>query len=156
MTTGVKECLMGSRVSGLVLVLLLGAATSFAQSPSSPTSLYQRLGGYDEVTSFVGLVFPRVVQHPALARMFGGHGTDSQRRQFQMVVELVCQRTGGPCGYTGRPMPTVHDGLNISAADWTAFMGIIDAGLAEKRYAADVRQQFRAIWEGFRPDVVQK
>jgi hemoglobin len=155
MTAGAKECLMSSRVFALVLALLLGAPSSFAQS-SSPASLYQRIGGYDEITGFVGLVFPRVVQHPALARMFGGHGLDSQRRQFQMVVELVCQKTGGPCGYTGRPMPVVHDGLNISAADWTVFMGIIDAGLSEKRYAPEVRQQFRAVWESFRPEVVQK
>lgn len=147
---------MRSFVTVLALSLCLNAGSAAAQTPPATASLYQQLGGYDEITVFVGLVFPRVVQHPSLARMFGGHGTDSQHRQFQMVVELICQKTGGPCGYTGRPMPTVHDGLNISAADWTTFMSIIDAGLNEKRYAPEVREKFRAIWAGFRPDVVQK
>lgn len=66
--------------------------------------------------------------------MFRGHGKDSQQRQFQLVVELVCQKTGGPCAYIGRPMPPVHDGLGITEANWTTFMKIISDGMDEKRY----------------------
>jgi hemoglobin len=136
----------------VLFALSIGAALS---QPAAP-SLYQRLGGYDGVTAFVGLVFPRVVQHPTLARYFGGHGKDSQQRQFQMVVELVCGKAGGPCHYTGRPMTTVHDGLGISAAEWDVFMSIIDNGLAEKAYPAPTRDEFRQLWDGMRETVVQK
>jgi hemoglobin len=139
-----------------IVAALLAVCLWVAPSSAQPSSLYQRLGGYDGVASFVGLVFPRVVQHPALAHFFGGHGNDSQQRQFQMVVELVCARTGGPCHYIGRPMTTVHDGLGISAADWNVFMNIIDTGLAEKAYPAPVRDEFRAIWQAMRDGVLQK
>ena len=116
-----------------------------------------RIGGYDGVVSFVGLVFPRVVEHPDLTQMFArGHGKDSQQRQFQMVVELICQRSGGPCAYTGRPMPQVHDGLGITDAQWTTFMAIIERGLDEKKYPANVRAPFLQIWSDFRSGVVQK
>ena len=79
-------------------------------------TLYQRLGGYDGVTAYVALVFPRVAQHADLKHLFRGHGKDSQQRQFQLVVELICQRTGGPCGYVGRAMPPVHDGRGAPPA----------------------------------------
>jgi Bacterial-like globin len=61
--------------------------------------------------------------------MFRGHGKDSQQRQFQLVVELICQKTGGPCPYIGRPMISVHDGLGISEANWSTFMKILSDGM---------------------------
>ena len=143
-------------------LLLIAALTSLsfvpvaAQNPDGRASLYQRLGGYDGIHAYVALVFPRVAQHPALVHMFRGHGKDSQQRQFQLVVELICQKTGGPCAYIGRPMPPVHDGLGITEAHWATFMTIIEDGLAERKYPPDVRAEFRAVWQGFRDAVVQK
>lgn len=142
-------------VLGLILSVALSGPMA-AQSPGAKASLYQRLGGYDGVASYVALVFPRVAQHPELAHMFRGHGKDSQQRQFQLVVELICQRTGGPCSYIGRPMPPVHDGLGITDAHWAAFMTIITDGMKEKNYPPDVRDDFLAVWRSFRDGVVQK
>ena len=123
--------------------------------PRQP-DLYQRLGGYDGITAYVALVFPRVAQHADLKHMFRGHGKDSQQRQFQLVVELICQRTGGPCGYVGRAMPPVHDGLGITEAHWTTFMTIVREGMTERGYPAPVRDEFLAVWRAFHDDVVQK
>lgn len=118
-------------------------------------SLYQRLGGYDGVASYIALVFPRVAQHPDLAHLFRGHGKDSQQRQFQLVVELICQRTGGPCAYLGRAMPPVHDGLGITEGHWTVFMKIISDGMEEKRYPPAVRSEFLDLWRSFHDGVVR-
>jgi hemoglobin len=134
------------------------AAHSVAQgqtSESRPT-LYERLGGYDGIASYIAVVFPRVAQHAELAHMFRGHGKDSQQRQFQFVVELICQKTGGPCAYVGRPMPQVHDGLGITDGNWSTFMKIISDGIDEKKYPADVRDEFLDMWRSFRDGVVQK
>ena len=117
-TTQVAVCCM---LLGGVLI-----APVFGQTSSPRQTLYQRLGGYDGVSSYVALVFPRVAQHPELTHMFRGHGKDSQQRQFQLVVELICQKTGGPCGYIGRPMTPVHDGLGISEANWST-LGLQEA-----------------------------
>src|SRR5262249_41565182 len=103
----------------LALVGSFPLADVVAQAPPQKTSLYQRLGGYDGIASYIALVFPRVAQHPELAHMFRGHGKDSQQRQFQLVVEMICQKSGGPCTYLGRSMPPVHDGLGISEAHWS-------------------------------------
>ncbi|HYE88784.1 MAG TPA: group 1 truncated hemoglobin [Vicinamibacterales bacterium] len=142
--------------------LLTVALTAFcfapaaAQTQDGRPTLYQRLGGYDGVAAYVALVFPRVAQHPELTHMFKGHGKDSQQRQFQLVVELVCQKTGGPCAYIGRPMVPVHDGLGITDKHWATFMTIVEQGMAERQYPADVRTEFLAVWRAFRDGVVQK
>ena len=150
-----RKILRTAIVAALCVSALSGARLS-AQVPVTPPSLYQRLGGYDGIAAYIALVFPRVAQHPELAHMFRGHGKDSQQRQFQLVVELVCQKTGGPCAYIGRPMPPVHDGLGITEANWTTFMKIISDGMEEKRYPADVRAEFLQVWRGFRDGVVQQ
>ena len=150
-----RKILRTAIVAALCVSALSGARLS-AQVPVTPPSLYQRLGGYDGIAAYIALVFPRVAQHPELAHMFRGHGKDSQQRQFQLVVELVCQKTGGPCAYIGRPMPPVHDGLGITEANWTTFMKIISDGMEEKRYPADVRAEFLQVWRGFRDEVVQQ
>ena len=142
-------------VTALCVSAMPGAGPA-AQIPATPASLYQRLGGYDGIAAYVALVFPRVAQHPELAHMFRGHGKDSQQRQFQLVVELVCQKTGGPCAYIGRPMPPVHDGLGITEANWTTFMKIITDGMEEKRYPAEVRAEFLEVWRGFHDGVVRQ
>lgn len=131
-------------------------ATSAVTATSADTvPLYERLGGYDVIASFVGLVFPRVANHPELVHLFRGHGLDSQRRQFQLVVEMVCNATGGPCLYLGRDMERVHDGLGITDELWTVFMGIIDEGIREVGMAEAEAHDFRAMWLGFRPGVVR-
>jgi hemoglobin len=142
-------------VLGMVVWSLL-APHALGQTANPRETLYRRLGGYDGVTSYLALVFPRVAQHPELAHMFRGHGKDSQQRQFQLVVELVCQKTGGPCAYVGRPMIPVHDGLGITEAHWSTFMKIISDDMNEKRYPADVRDEFLAMWRSFHDGVVQK
>jgi hemoglobin len=138
-------------------VASLSSAVPSAQTAATPTapSLYERLGGYDGIAGYIALVFPRVAQHPELTHLFRGHGKDSQQRQFQLVVELVCQKTGGPCAYLGRPMPPVHEGLGITESNWTTFMKIITDGMEEKHYPADVRAEFLQVWRGFHDGVVR-
>lgn len=143
-----------------IVASLCISSPSFAatQTPAitARASLYQRLGGYDGIAGYVALVFPRVAQHPQLVHMFRGHGKDSQQRQFQLVVELICQKTGGPCAYIGRPMPPVHDGLGITEENWNTFLKIITDGMEEKRYPADVRAEFLQVWRGFHDGVVRQ
>jgi hemoglobin len=127
------------------------------RAASAPSSLYGRLGGYDFIARFVDTAFPRVGSHPQLRRLFQGHARDSQARQRQLIVDALCQATGGPCLYTGRGMKAVHTGLAITAEDWTVFKGILGGALDELKAAPAERQDFlRLIEERFRPDVVEE
>ncbi len=149
-----------------LVTLALGAALACVAEPSAAAqdrtaagpapSLYVRLGGYDFIATFVDTAFPRVAAHPQLRRLFQGHSQDSQLRQRQLIVDALCQGTGGPCVYTGRPMKPVHSGLGITAADWSTFVGILGATLQELNVQASERREFIDLLERrFRPDVVE-
>jgi hemoglobin len=126
----------------VLLIGIVALTTAIAARPSSalqsveravPASgqptLYERLGGYDFIARLVDTAFPRVASHPDLNRLFRGHSKDSQMRQRQLIVDVLCRETGGPCFYTGRPLPAVHEGLGITDDDWMTFMGVIGSAL---------------------------
>jgi hemoglobin len=140
---------------------LLGPPISRAAAQSGATaapvapSLYERLGGYDAIARFVDTAFPRVAAHPKLHRLFQGHSRDSQFRQRQLIVDMLCSATGGPCVYIGRPMKPVHTGLGITADDWKVFIGVITAALDERRVGPREKAELLQLFEQrFRPDVV--
>lgn len=152
---------------GSVLFAVVGAlalASAAAASPEGqkgpanppPTSLYSRLGGYDGISRFVDTAFPRVAADPQLRRLFQGHSRDSQVRQRQLIIDALCQATGGPCAYTGRPMKPVHAGLAITGADWTVFTGILGTALEDLKVAPAERKDLLGLLERqFKPDVVE-
>lgn len=142
-----------TRPAAAVMACLL--ATVF--SAHGADTLYQRLGGYDAIAGFVDTAFPRVASHPQLTHLFRGHSVDSQRRQRQLIVDALCQATGGPCMYTGRDMKPVHVGLGITSEQWNTFMTIISAAAAERDFGEAERKEFLALFaRQFRADVVDQ
>lgn len=139
----------------LALALLVPLTPEKAAEGTAP-SLYQRLGGYDFIATFVDTAFPRVASDPQLRRLFQGHSRDSQLRQRQLIVDALCAATGGPCLYVGRPMGPVHEGLGITASDWTVFVGILGRTLDELKIQPAEKADFLGLLETrFRPQVVQ-
>jgi hemoglobin len=39
-----------------------------------------------------------------------------------MLVDQVCQATGGPCSYSGRDMKKTHDGMGVTAGEFDALV----------------------------------
>ena len=113
------------RSLGLVVLLLLfgcgwtpSARAQDASHTQEAQSLYKRLGGYDALAAVTDDFVGRLVADKQLARFFGGVSRDSQKRIRQLVLDQLCQATGGPCLYIGRSMKTVHEGLGITEDDW--------------------------------------
>jgi hemoglobin len=148
-----------NRLSTLAALIVFAAAALPAvgqDRAGKPASLYERIGRYDRIATFVDTAFPRVATHPQLRRLFQGHARDSQVRQRQLIIDALCQATGGPCAYTGRPMKPVHTGLGITSSDWTVFVGILGGALDELKFGAAEKKEFLALLdERFRPDVVE-
>jgi hemoglobin len=99
-------------VGSLALALLAGSVKA------EDKSLYQRLGGYDAIAAVSDEFIARLANDEQEKRFFIGLSTDSKIRIRQLLVDLVCKSTGGPCVYTGRDMKTAHAGAGITKADW--------------------------------------
>jgi truncated hemoglobin YjbI len=91
-------------LGNLAIALLAGAAQA------QEKSLYQRLGGYDAIAAVSDEFIARLATDEQEKRFFIGFSNDGKLRIRQLLVDLVCKATGGPCVYIGRDMKTAHAG----------------------------------------------
>src|SRR5438046_9478078 len=98
----------------LVPILPLVALLIFTTKSYSPESLYKRLGGYDAIAAVTDDFIGRLVTNKDLSRFFVGLSDDSKVKVRQHVVDLLCNKSGGPCAYIGRSMKESHKGLKIT------------------------------------------
>jgi hypothetical protein len=82
--------------------------------PSAPPSWGigdgERLGGYDAIAAVADDFIGRLVGDERFARFFADHSIDSTKPIRQLIVDQLCEATGGPCVYIGRDMKTTHEG----------------------------------------------
>jgi hemoglobin len=138
--------------STLTVALLLWLCVSAGQAEDS---LYKRLGGYDAIAAVTDAFIVKLEADPAFARFFTGHSNFSHRRQRQLVVDFVCEATGGPCFYIGRDLKTAHAGLEISEELWGKFGAHFDATLTEFGVSDDLKSELFALLGGVQGDIVE-
>jgi hemoglobin len=146
-------------VAAFVLLSLTGCAWS-ASAPSlgsqaGPT-LYKRLGGYDAIAAVSDDFIGRLAADKQLNRFLVGLSADSQKRLRQLVVDQLCQATGGPCIYLGRSMKTSHAGLGITESDWQLTVKHLVASLDKFKVPEKEKNEFLAIASSLKGDIVEK
>jgi len=140
------------RLAVALVILPLAASGAAAQEKS----LYQRLGGYDAIAGLFDEFVGRLVQEEQLKRFFAGHSTSSEMRQRQLVLDLVCQVTGGPCLYIGRDLKVAHAGLGITKADWDLVSKRFVETMINRHVPEREQKELAAIIVPLEKDIVEK
>ena len=125
---------MSHRIASLAMVLGLAltvsACNTMGSSPAGTTaaerSLYDRLGGKTAITAVVDDFVGRVAGD---TRINGKFANANIPRLKSMLVDQICQASGGPCTYTGRDMKSTHAGMGVSSSDFDALVGDLVATL---------------------------
>ena len=133
------------------LVVLVVGSTSAQETKKS---LYQRLGGYDAIAAVVDDFVPRLVNDPTLAKFFAGHGDNSKKKIRQLVVDQLCEATGGPCVYTGRTMKVAHAGIAITEENWNASVKHLVAAIDKFKVPQKEKDEMLAIVSTLKADIV--
>ena len=141
-------------LSTLTLIMVLSAVSIFAQKSSG--SLYQRLGGYDALAAVTDDFIGRLAADKDLARFFTGASDDSKKRIRQLVLDQLCQATGGPCLYIGRDMKTSHKGLGITEKDWDTSAKHLAATLDKFSVPKKEHDEVIAAVSKLKKDIVEK
>jgi hemoglobin len=118
-------------------------------------SLYERLGGYDAVAAVADDLLPRLKSDALLGRFWQHRGDDGIAREKQLLIDYLCASAGGPMYYTGRDMKLSHKGMRISAADWQAFLGHLNATLDAFQVPARERADVIAFIDSTKADIVE-
>jgi len=122
---------------------------------SEQASLYSRLGGYDAIAAVADNLLERLTADAALGRFWLNRGDDGVRREKQLLIDFLCSSAGGPMYYTGRDMALSHRGMGISAEDWAAFIGHLEATLDSFSVPATERNQVLSFIDSTRADIVE-
>lgn len=110
-------------------ICLLGAMAVIASAQCGmmkEKSLFDRLGGKPALTAVVDEFVGRAAADARINKKFGK--TDIPRLKF-MLVEQLCQVTGGPCKYKGRSMPAAHKGMKVTEGEFGALVEDLVAAL---------------------------
>ena len=140
----------------LVATGLPAWAQAKAGGKSSGPSLYKRLGGYDEIAGIVDDFLAGLSKDPAFERFGTGRGIESKVKARQLIVDQICNLSGGPCFYIGRDMKPAHKGLAITDKEWEASGKIMGEVLAKHKIPEKEQQELGALIENLRKDIVDE
>jgi hemoglobin len=127
-----------------------------SESPA-PKSLYERLGGVYAIASVVDDFIDRIMVDPRLNAnplVDEAHHRVSPAGFKYLVTEMSCWAAGGPQQYSGRSMHDSHAHLKITPEEWVAFMEDLDLTFDKFQVPQPERQEFIAIVESTKPDIV--
>ena len=85
-----------------------------------PASLFDRLGGKAAISAVVVDFRTRVAKDARINAKFAR--TDIPRLDA-MLIDQVCEATGGPFRYTGRNMRDAHQGMKVTTGE---FNGLVE------------------------------
>jgi hemoglobin len=147
-------------ISGLVLSATgcntMESTSSSAMSKSTAMtdkSLYDRLGGKPAITAVVDDFVRRVA---ADSRINGKYANTDIPRLKMLLVEQICQASGGPCTYTGRSMKATHAGMGVSSSDFDALVGDLVETLNTFKVTERDKNELLGALGPMKGDIVEK
>jgi hemoglobin len=142
-------------VISLFLLSVTGCNTMEPTSKSTMAdkSLYDRLGGKPAITAVVEDFVGRVA---ADSRINGKFATTDIPRLKMLLVEQICQASGGPCTYTGRSMKATHAGMGVSNADFDALVGDLVTSLNKFKVPEREKNELLGALGPMKGDIVEK
>jgi hemoglobin len=131
------------------------AAAAAAPDTTAPApaqaSLYDRLGGKDAITVVIDDFVANVAADKRINARFAKTNIPHLK---QMLVEQVCQATGGPCTYTGKSMKDAHKGMKITEADFNALVEDLTQSLDKHNVGATEKSELLTALGGMKGDIV--
>lgn len=136
-------------------ITLIAATLSLAACALQPpkASLYDRLGGTPAIKAVVDKTIDNAAADPRTSRTFKGIKLTGIK---ESVVAQLCEATGGPCKYEGASMAKVHEGLDITSAEFDAFAGILVGVLDEFKVGAAEKNELLQMLGPMKKDIVTK
>lgn len=125
----------GSKAADHLVNALSAMHGDIVTDADGDTAYFNRIGGVEGISSLVGTLLDNV---GADIRINGFFADTDLRELRQLLVEQICEATGGYCVYSGRSMVATHAGLCITDEDFDALVGDLLAAIdSETRYNAD-------------------
>jgi len=141
---------MRRTIAAVTLAVLLAAC---AGKPASEGTLWDALGREAGVGQVIDGTVRRAHADPTMSDLF--RDTDDAYLK-ERLLEQICEAAGGGCTYTGLSMEEAHSGMQITDAEFGAFVGHLVAAMDDARVPKDTQQKLIALLAPMQPDIVGK
>ena len=138
---------INKQIGFYLICALANCQTVFADT------LYERLGGEAGVARFVGQTIDLTASDPLTKRSF--EQVDLKKLK-QKIAEHICALTDGPCKYSGDPMKVVHQGLDITEAEFYGMVEILRGTLNRAQVPEGAKNELLRILAPMKREIVSK
>ncbi len=140
-------------VCGVVLLLITGCAGMERKDATAMErrSLYERLGGKPAIAAVVDDFLGNVAGDGRINARFARADIPRLRT---LLVDQICQASGGPCVYTGQSMTDAHRGMRISDGEFGALVEDLVRSLDRFKVPAAEKNELLAALGGMKPQIV--
>jgi hemoglobin len=135
-----------------VLLVATGCA-SMQDGAMTNKSLYDRLGGKPAIQAVVDDFVGNVAGDARINKRFANANVP---RLKTMLVDQICEASGGPCKYTGASMLDAHRGMNISEAEFSALVDDLVKSLDKFKVPPKEKTELLTALGGMKPQIVGK
>jgi hemoglobin len=125
--------------------------STMANSGGSAKSLYDRLGGKDAITGVVGSFLDNVSNDAVIKDRFQHADIPGLKAK---LIDQICEKTGGPCKYTGKQMADAHAGMQIKDEEFAALVGDLKKALDQYKVGAQEQNDLLGALGGLKGDIV--
>ncbi|MCI0707846.1 MAG: group 1 truncated hemoglobin [Ignavibacteriae bacterium] len=139
-------------VSAILIAALLVIGCGGGQMAMKEKSLYERLGGVEAITAVVDEFVANVAGDTRINHFFKETNIPHLKK---MLVDQICQATGGPCEYKGMNMKDAHKGMGVKEADFNALVEDLVKALDKFKVPEKEKGELLGALGGMKGDIVE-
>ena len=113
--------------------------------------LYERIGAQDGIATVVDGFLGKV---GADDRVNGRFADTDMPKLRGLLIEQVCEATGGPCKYSGKNMLDAHKGMNITEAEFGIIAAHFAAAMSDAGVTVEDNGTIMGVLAGMHDDIV--
>jgi hemoglobin len=137
----------------LLPLFFTGLLAFAAPAQAQDDTLYQGLGAKPGIKKIVDTLIPLVLADARIKESF----TDIDMANLSLrLQEQFCVLGGGPCKYKGKDMATMHEGLNITNAQFNALAEDLQEAMERNGVPSSVQNKLVAKLAPMQRTIVTK
>ena len=133
------------------LVAFFFFAASSVTLSAETKSLYDKIGGTEGITTVVEVFLANVGADDRINSRFANTDLDNLK---MLLIEQVCEATGGPCTYSGKTMLDAHRGMDITEEEFGALAEQMSKAMLSSGVGQEEHDTIMGVLGGMHDDIV--
>lgn len=139
----------------MVVETIADAGPEDVAQPEPPKSLFERLGGKPAIAAIVDALIKNLTSNDVTKKRFAKIPKDRAEKMRNLMIDRICNDSGGDCEYTGKSMKDAHKGMKITEAEWNATVSALKAALEETQIAENEQNDLVFTFGAMKDDIVE-